>query len=197
MHKRFLNILVIVLIFSLSQLEGFSQMRIGVKGGLNLSGLYNDAVSPSFKVSKTGFHGGVVVDRAIVPKLVFLQSELLFSQKGDDDISSPVLLNYIETPFSLRLNIPVIHLYFNLGGYIGYCIDGSEKDIPIVFTKNNHRFDVGYHAGIGAFKKVKLVEFFIEARYSIGALPLKMIDAGESYFKNMNLGITAGILIGR
>lgn len=196
MHKRFSHILLIIFLFCLAQFEGFSQIRIGAKGGVNFSGFYEEAGYVNFKDRVSGKQAGLILDIGLIPKFVSFQTEVLFSQKGSYKDDQMIKLNYLEFPASLKINIPVFSLYLHGGGYLAYCGDAFMDDYPLGFNNNLQRMDVGYHMGLGFYKSFKVITFFIEARYSQGVSELKMLDFDGSPYKNMNVGITAGILLG-
>jgi hypothetical protein len=122
---------------SLLSLEGFSQVKLGVKAGLNASSFAydlkdsddekeeKDATKP-----KLGFHIGVAADFELSEKLS-LQSGLMWTNKGtkqeveedDFEYKSTMSLNYLEIPVNVAYKISNFQIH--AGPYVAFGIGGK------------------------------------------------------------------------
>lgn len=87
------------------------RIRIGVKAGMNLSNSY-DSKKEEYKADpKLGFVGGVFVSIPLLNKIIGLQPEVLFSQKGfsvsgtilGSNVSFTRTTDYIDVPIFLAI----------------------------------------------------------------------------------------------
>ena len=129
----------------------FGQVGIGIKGGLNLSGisgaddqLKNQGNSETADVNKPGFHGGLVFKFGITEKFA-IQPEVLFSQKGGKTTFKNTYVsntgtvtaeghnitsyNYLEVPILLKLTLGDgdFKYFINAGPSLGYLVGGQTK----------------------------------------------------------------------
>lgn len=97
MHKTFL-----LIIFSLTIcVSSFSQLKLGLKAGLNFSTISNVSYSSGF--NRTTFFNAGIMARHDFSKKFYFSPQLLFSQKGFSELLIPsgttrLYLNYISLP---------------------------------------------------------------------------------------------------
>ena len=157
--------------------ENHLGLKLGVKGGLNLSNLYVNDVQD--EKMKTGFNLGLFA-KIPVTHGFSVQPELLYSSKGsrityDNLIGSGEYrfnLNYVEVPLLGVINLA---RNFNLhaGGYVSYLTsanvkrinnNGTNNEVASFNEDNFNRVDYGLIGGLG----VDVENFTIGARYNYG-----------------------------
>lgn len=121
-----------------------SQVRVGVKGGWNLSNIsVNNNGSVDNDRSLSGYHIGAIVDFPIVPKILSLQPGVFYTTKGaklesgDKDNSATIPYRkyttrpqYIEVPLNVIGKIPVgtnTRLFAGIGPYMAFGVAGKNK----------------------------------------------------------------------
>jgi hypothetical protein len=160
--KKTIIVLTLLCIFNCS----FAQVRLGLKAGGNLANI--DGFDKS--KMKLGLHAGPVL-QVNLAKLLFIQSEFLYSVKGSrsdstqTSSSATLNLNYITLPvlFGFR---PSPNLSVKLGPEIGRLLsakseeDGSSRDLSSFYND----FDLGADLALAyTFKKISL-----DLRYNYG-----------------------------
>ncbi|MFA7081249.1 MAG: porin family protein [Bacteroidales bacterium] len=82
-------------------------LRFGVKAGINLSNMYDSDNQEYDADAKLGFVGGAFISIPIVGKIIGIQPEVLFSQKGFKATTSNFLGNFSFTRTTNYLDIPI------------------------------------------------------------------------------------------
>ncbi len=115
------------------------QVRVGVKGGLNVA---NEKIKSSFSSRKattiSSFHGGFILDVPLTGNL-YLQPQLMLSGKGSRDGSFDYRPFYAELPLNLVYKYEVnngLKIYGGLGPGIGIGIMGNVRNVDTRFTRN-------------------------------------------------------------
>ncbi|WP_449536176.1 porin family protein [Flavobacterium agrisoli] len=140
-----------------------SEPEFGVKGGVNLSNLYqSDADDENVLV---GFNAGLYAKLPISDNIAF-QPELLYTTKGSEveynnaiaSGKAKIRLDYIELPLLFKFNITE-NFNIQAGGYASYLVNSKVKnDVDggtsfdfedNIDTDDLERFDAGLAAGIG------------------------------------------------
>lgn len=128
MKKTFVFLLLSVFVVTASQ----AQVRFGVKGGLNLSGVSVDDGNVLDK-NVTGFHIGPSLE-ALINNTFGLDVSLLYSQKGikfkDGKNTNTSKTGYAEIPVNLKYLFTVsdnIKPYALAGPYINFKISGDDN----------------------------------------------------------------------
>ncbi|MDF7814654.1 porin family protein [Hymenobacter sp. YC55] len=148
-------------------------IRIGVKGGANLSNLSGDLTNEDRYQNKFGFHGGLMLNIGLVDDgFLSVQPEVLFSQKGfsyaDDEFTiggnrikydGDVTYNYIDVPVLLKVKAGSV--YFEAGPQYSYLLkvkndfSVTSNGNPVTQTSGTanlddvNRNEIGYAAGLG------------------------------------------------
>jgi hypothetical protein len=198
MKKSLLTILFFLSITTIS----FSQVRFGVRGGLNLASqnanIGGIAVSSGTLVS---FHAGLVLD-APLTESISIQPALLYSVKGSGESSSTsgsvttssakASFNYLEVPIDILYNI---NESFSVGAgpYLGYLL--SVTSDKATSTGESKKLDYGLNI-VANYTIVDGLQ--VGARYSLGlgnlvdtnALSGSGISFGDVSLKNNVIGIS-------
>lgn len=132
---------------------GFTQGKLGVRAGLNLSSYtmdHKDSETETKTKNYTGFQVGAVYDMPMGDDLS-IQTGLLFTQKGTEydledafDVGSNEevegymrqRLNYLEVPISLAIKLNNFH--FAAGPYLAFGLGGKyDMDVDYTYTIGN------------------------------------------------------------
>jgi hypothetical protein len=191
--------------------QGFS---LGLKAGAGFSYLSNFIDGDGhLKRSTNIMADGGLVGNLSFSKLVSLQFEILYEQKGEnyritfDESSEKVglYLNYLTLPILVEFShsFGSIKLFGGLGPYVGYALDGkivlAEEREKITFGEGNfRRFDVGASADLGVGFKVGRGHLILDLRYNYGFMdimqPKNKPDGYKSHC-NRNFAIYLGYQI--
>jgi hypothetical protein len=152
--------------------------KFGVKGGINLSNLYEDEADD--ENVKLGFNLGLYA-KLPVTRGFSIQPELIYSGKGSKLTYNNILLgkgeyrfnlNYVELPVLAVINLGK-NLNLQAGPYIAYLASANIKDMDNngnitgatdLKADNFNRFDYGVAGGLG----LDVQNFTIGARYNYG-----------------------------
>jgi hypothetical protein len=152
---------------------GFSQMGIGLKGGLNFANVTNSSSINSS--NQSGFMFGVFMSSSY-KTIVSSRTELIYSRQGYDYKTSTktgkVNLDYIILPQLIGINITKF-VQLQLGAQMAYLLNakadstnnmgGSYGPYGAIMNYYN-RFDYGFAAGVEIHPIMGLL---IGARYNI------------------------------
>lgn len=127
MKKIFLGIALVAGTFTFAQkvstsTTAFTQVRFGLKAGLNISNFSNDISSKS----KAGFYGGVFANIPVA-KDFSVQPEVLYSGMGAKskyDSNVKVNLDYIAVPVMLQYNA-LPNLYLEAGPQFSFLVSSK------------------------------------------------------------------------
>lgn len=148
-----------------------AQIRLGVKGGMNLANVSGNLANEDIYQNKRGFHAGAVLNVGLIKNFLSVQPELLFSQKGftyaDKELTTNGLTSryqgscryqYLDVPILLKVQAG--GLYVEAGPQYAYLL--SLKDEARVTTnglqavqstalaiRDVNRNEIGYAVGIG------------------------------------------------
>lgn len=180
--------------------------RIGIKGGISLSNA--DVTVLNIERASDNIIGmqvGVVGEAKLFPA-IYVNSGLLFTQKGFSNninvsvASGHIRINYLEVPLNLAFKVGAgpLTLFAQAGPYIGYGIsaknvfdDSSNEPVKIEFgdgTFNLKRLDYG--ASIGAGVEMSVLQ--VGANYSFGMDNISNLETIE--ITNGVFGVWAAIL---
>jgi hypothetical protein len=187
--------IVALMLFTLSA-TSFSQVKFGLKAGVNVANLTMDmggvSLSPD---SKVGAVAGAFVNVRLTDKFG-IQPELLYSMKGskfsDSDFGEAITkLNYLSVPVMAKYYFGGFNLQagpmfdFLLSAKDEY--DGEEED-----TKDEVKgMDLGLGLGLG-YELPLGISF--DARYMMGLTDINDVSEMESVeIKNKGFQITVGL----
>ena len=216
MRKLFSTLLVVAFVFLSVGVQ--AQFKIGAKAGVTMSQYKTDNLLKDDMGIKPGYSFGTMVDIKIIP-FVHLQPEFTYYQKGamfkgdvlGIDYLTKSTTNYLHVPVNLKINLPVVPVYLIAGPYLSYGLSSSyyhevagvtmfdNTAVDFGFDKNSgdiRPFDFGVNFGTGYHKDILagLVTIFVEARFDVSLLDTDNYE--NTYAKNRNVGINAGVLFG-
>jgi hypothetical protein len=194
-NKKLTGILVLVMVFSITVLQGQSsdqnKTRFGIKAGLNISNMYTKNVQDENMI--LGFNGGLFLKVPVTPNIAF-QPELLYTMKGSELTYNSFVsgkasfsLNYVEMPVLAVINLTkIVNIY---GGVyfatLTSVVVKNKSNVDIFNFENELKksdfetYDWGLIGGAGLdFNKVSL-----GIRYEYGMKPVgkERSFLGQSY----------------
>lgn len=191
--------------------QGFS---LGVKAGAGFSYIshFNNS-GGLLKRSPTIMVDGGLIGNIGFTKLVSLQFEILYEQKGEqykmsfleNSSKSKLHLDYLTLPILVEFahSFGNVKLFGGLGPYIGYALGGKmispDETEGIKFGKNNfRRFDAGAAADLGVGIKAGKGHIILDLRYNYGLIDLQQPEHKPDGYKphcNRNAVISVGYII--
>ena len=195
-----------------------AQFNIGIRAGLNATGVHGDAVpvfdeSSSVK-SKSGFQVGVVGEYSVSENFV-IQPGLLFATQGF--INSRTIekekfeinwnLNYLQIPVNAmyKFGSGKTKFYLQAGPYLGYALGGKwigeltsdgkvveSDEEKIKFGSNDmKRLDFGIGFGLGL--QISAVQIGLGYQYGL----MNICNSSELDMKNDCLAFTVSYIFGK
>ena len=201
MKKWILVTLSLLLIFVLSTSTFAQGIKVGIKGGVNLSKVVNKdlTIKPDYK---KGFSGGFFASFGLGP-LAF-QPEALFTMKGaqlKEELLSVVNnvninMNYLEIPILAKISIPLTKgVRINLLAGPSVALKLSAKSVSEIAGKSvdenikdmkNTDFGLAFGGGI------KFGALSIEGRYTPGLTSIGKSQTG--IFQSINSGTKNSVI---
>ena len=192
--------LVLIILMAFIAVPAKSQLKFGVKGGLNISSVHlNSDILKADNV--TGFQIGPMIETTIPLIGVWLDAAILYSQKGMDvksetGTSTNVKTDYIDVPVNLKwkFGLPIIKGYLAAGPYIGFRVGGDKFwEIPgsVVGQVKAKNFSAGLNFGAG----VELISHLqVGINYGLGLTDNYSAEKYDLNAKNRGWSVTAAIL---
>ncbi len=192
------KILFTVLFTSLFILTAEAQIKFGVKGGLNISGVSGKNASDFFKNNATGFYVGPTAELSLLGKFG-LQGSILYNQKalkGKGEDSKSHKTGYIDVPvsFMYKFGLPIgIKPFIDFGPYINFKVSGKENMIDgdvdnIAEQWKRKSFGAGLNFGAG----VELLSLLqVKANYGLGLTD--NYKAGDYSLKDRTWSVSAAV----
>ena len=192
--------LVLIILMAFIAVPAKSQLKFGVKGGLNISSVHlNSDILKADNV--TGFQIGPMIETTIPLIGVGLDAAILYSQKGMDvksetGTSTNVKTDYIDVPVNLKwkFGLPIIKGYLAAGPYIGFRVGGDKFwEIPgsVVGQVKAKNFSAGLNFGAG----VELISHLqVGINYGLGLTVNYSAEKYDLNAKNRGWSVTAAIL---
>jgi hypothetical protein len=192
--------LVLIILMAFIAVPAKSQLKFGVKGGLNISSVHlNSDILKADNV--TGFQIGPMIETTIPLIGVGLDAAILYSQKGMDvksetGTSTNVKTDYIDVPVNLKwkFGLPIIKGYLAAGPYIGFRVGGDKFwEIPgsVVGQVKAKNFSAGLNFGAG----VELISHLqVGINYGLGLTDNYSAEKYDLNAKNRGWSVTAAIL---
>jgi len=198
MKNVFKIFLILLLFITIGTQKSFSQLKFGVKGGVNLATIaedFKEADSEDATKMRVLYTFGAVIDFGLSDAMS-IQSGLLLSAKGysvdvkkDYDATGydRYVINYLEIPVSFAYKIKAFQVY--AGPYVAFGITGKNKwDL-----KGDGWDDSGDDKFKFVMKEVNLEDLADDE------LPVKRVDYGLNFGVGYQLGpilINAGYSLG-
>lgn len=194
--------LALVVLATQASAGSLGNMRIGVKGGLNINGFYGGEDLETG--SRTDFCAGGYVEIPINQTLSFAP-EVLYTRKGGKvGFEEPLekwRLQYIEIPMLFKAYLPIApmmkpNVYF--GPEVAFRVSGTweweedgetfEEDVEDISNT-----DVGLIFGAGIGFPVSTYVLSLEARYDLGLSVLDEAEFEPWEVKNSVFSVLVGI----
>ncbi len=167
--KRGILIIAVIILFT-SSVQ--SQIRLGVKGGVNISHVvFNEDIIDKSNI--TGFQVGPVLE--VMMRNIGLETGVLFSQRGltveNNGETEDTRSNYIDIPvnFKFKFGSPLLKVYMLGGPYASFLISGDRSIKGIYDTVLSDwkakTFQMGVSVGAG-FEVLRCIQ--IGANYNWG-----------------------------
>ena len=178
--------LLFVLLTIAASLASAQRITGGLKAGMNLANLHGDDIEDSkFKI---GFCGGGFVAFGL-GKVVVIQPELLYSQKGakregefmGETWKATYKFNYLEMPVFIKMIVPVegkVKPNFFLGPYFGIMITDPRGELKVDGTTTEEDMegvkdtDFGVVFGSGLDFVLGKGKIVFDVRYGLGLTTL-------------------------
>lgn len=173
MNKRLKQITFAAILGLMTFTTQAQESVFGVKGGLNLSNFFTENVDD--ENLRTGLNFGVYSRSALIPEVLYLQTELGYSGKGAKIEGSlgeaEIGLGYLELPILASVGIADL-FYVEGGAYASYLLDanisgetsGGSSFSEEISTNNFKDFDYGLAVGAN----VNLRPLVVGVRYYYG-----------------------------
>lgn len=173
-----------------------SQIKFGVKGGLNISSVhFNEKMFDKGNV--TGFNIGPMVEVMAPVMGVGFDAAILYSQKGIGVESEKDIKNdYIDVPVNLKwkFGLPIIKGYLSAGPYVGFRV-GGDKFWDIPGSVGDQLKAKSFNAGLKLGGGVELIRHLqVGFNYTLGLTDDYSASKLNLEGKNRGWSITAAIL---
>lgn len=194
-------VLTAFLLFMIGQAN--AQLRLGVKGGLNISSVhFSSDVLKSDNV--TGFQVGPMIEGSLPLVGVGFDAAILYAQKGLETQTvgggkTTLKNDYIDVPVNLKwkLGLPMVKVYLAAGPYVGFRVGGNKIwEIPgsMVDQVKTKNFSAGLNFGAG----VELISHLqVGLTYGLGLTDNYSVETPsltKKDGKNRGWSVTAAIL---
>ena len=180
-----------------------AQVRLGVKGGLNIASVhFSTDVLQSDNV--TGFQIGPMIEGSLPLVGLGFDAAILYAQKGLETKTvsgekTSLKNDYIVVPVNLKwkLGLPVMKVYLAAGPYVGFRVGGNKIwELPgsMVDQVKTKSFSAGLNFGAG----VELISHLqVGLNYGLGLTnnySMESLSLTKSDGKNRGWSVTAAIL---
>ena len=180
-----------------------AQVRLGVKGGLNIASVhFSTDVLQSDNV--TGFQVGPMIEGSLPLVGLGFDAAILYAQKGLETKTvsgekTSLKNDYIDVPVNLKwkLGLPIMKVYLAAGPYVGFRVGGNKIwELPgsMVDQVKTKSFSAGLNFGAG----VELISHLqVGLNYGLGLTnnySMESLSLTKSDGKNRGWSVTAAIL---
>ena len=190
--------LVLIILMAFIAVPAKSQLKFGVKGGLNISSVHlNSDILKADNV--TGFQIGPMIETTIPLIGIGLDAAILYSQKGVDMktegtvTSTSMKTDYLDIPVNLKwkFGIPLVKAYLSAGPYVGFRVGGDKIWNVLGEQIKAKNFSAGLNFGVGA----ELISHLqVGINYGLGLTDNYSSDKFDMKAKNRGWSITAAVL---
>ena len=190
--------LVLVILMVFIAVPAKSQLKFGVKGGLNISSVHmNSDILKADNV--TGFQIGPMIETTIPLIGIGLDAAILYSQKGVDMktegtvTSTSMKTDYLDIPVNLKwkFGIPLVKAYLSAGPYVGFRVGGDKIWNVLGEQIKAKNFSAGLNFGVGA----ELISHLqVGINYGLGLTDNYSAEKYDLNAKNRGWSVTAAIL---
>ena len=190
--------LVLVILMVFIAVPAKSQLKFGIKGGVNISSVHmNSDILKADNV--TGFQIGPMIETTIPLIGIGLDAAILYSQKGVDMktegtvTSTSMKTDYLDIPVNLKwkFGIPLVKAYLSAGPYVGFRVGGDKIWNVLGEQIKAKNFSAGLNFGVGA----ELISHLqVGINYGLGLTDNYSSDKFDMKAKNRGWSITAAVL---
>jgi len=174
--------------------HAFKRWDMGVRGGVNIAGLYGTDADTLGTGTNPGFTGGVW-GTSWLNEGVGIRLEVLFTQKGATNDSITANINYIDFPLLVvfRRQLTTGKSYITMeAGPVFSLKTGADINNGNDLDATTSSFDFAGTVGFGlAFEVGYLLDIIASARYTVGFVSID--DQSDLDYRNYGIGLTAGI----
>lgn len=194
--------LILLAAMALVAIPAKSQIRFGIKGGVNISSVHFNA-SIVDRGNITGFNIGPMVEFMVPMAGLGFDAAILYSQKGGEfklkEFPTEVIdakNDYIDVPVNMKwkFGLPIIKGYFSAGPYVSFRVGGEKFwnfSSAVGDQLKAHTFGAGLNFGAGV-EVVKHVQ--VGFNYALGLTDDYSASKLNLNGKNRGWSITAAIL---
>ena len=201
--RRMIVGLVFAALLFLGRGQVSAQVRLGVKGGLNIASVhFSTDVLQSDNV--TGFQIGPMIEGSLPLVGLGFDAAILYAQKGLETKTvsgekTSLKNDYIDVPVNLKwkLGLPIMKVYLAAGPYVGFRVGGNKIwELPgsMVDQVKTKSFSAGLNFGAG----VELISHLqVGLNYGLGLTnnySMESLSLTKSDGKNRGWSVTAAIL---
>ncbi|MDR1600834.1 MAG: PorT family protein [Tannerella sp.] len=153
----------LVLFISATAVLNAQNVRLGVKGGLNVASVkFSEDVFDNDNI--TGFHIGPIIEIMTPLPGIGLDGAVLFTQKGTELRDKTIRSNFVEVPVNLKWKVvlPLVKPYLSAGPYVGFRVAGDKSwhdkydDIVNQIESKNFCAGLNFAAGVEIVRLVQL-----------------------------------------
>lgn len=177
--------LMMVVLLSIGFLEVIKaqDIRVGVKGGINLFNINGD-YTEDLK-TRPSFHIGALAEILVLDQLYF-QPELLYSAQGakGDIVDATYKLDYIQVPIMAKYFL-IDDLSMELGPQLSFLVNSDfefdgDASVSIDSKDLYKKMDFGLNFGLS----YKLNKIFFSGRYNLGLTQILEGDLGDEVIQH-------------
>lgn len=192
------------IIFAQNESKTISEIKYGIKGGINLANISGDDAGDANLF--VGFNTGFFVEIPIADKFIF-QPEIIYSAQGSKsegeyiidssvyNVEATLKMNYINVPLMIKYKV-ANKFYLEAGPYIGFLtsakvkakisgIGSDTEDIKDLFKSTDFGIGIGMNYD---FTDI----IFANARYQTSLSEIGDSDEGGNNIKNSVFQIGLG-----
>lgn len=181
---------VLFALMMLMAIPAQSQIRFGLKGGVNISSIHFTNLPKNLKSDNvTGFQIGPMIEAMVPMAGLGVDAAVLYSQKGSDEFKT----DYIDVPVNLKwkFGLPIIKAYVAAGPYVGFRVGGDKIWDVVDDQLEAKSFSAGLNFGAG----VELVKHLqVGINYGLGLTDNYSAKKIDLKGKNRGWSITAAVL---
>lgn len=182
------KITLTVLLLALISISVNSQIRLGVRGGVNISSVSGDNIDEFVENNLTGFHIGPTIEWLAGGEFG-LEGALLYSEKGIKFKNKEKNKNgYIEIPVNLKYRYNAssyIKPFIDAGPYVNFKVSGDDNFDGITNDVENQWKAKNFGAGLNFGAGVELLKFIqLKANYALGLTDNYKVSDGNYSVKS-------------
>lgn len=166
-------------------------VKIGIKGGSNISNFYGDIKENAIR---TSIHAGLVSEFVVSNKFS-IQPEILFSGQGYTDTGSNgysrYKFDYINLPIMAKFFLIDENLTLEAGPQVGFLVSAKNKTNTTNYSvQDQNTVDFSLSAGLGYELKNHI---FFQGRYNLGVTNVNKTSAASAQsYSNSVIQLSVG-----